>query len=58
MTEAGSNCWKPFTQKKSREDVQEVTANLAKDTSVDVAGAAVLSELEGIFTLKKNKKQQ
>lgn len=42
---------------KAQEEIQEVTAALAagKEISVDVWVATALSELNGIFTVEKNK---
>lgn len=43
---------------KDKEERQEVTCSLAaaKEVSLDVAAVAVLSELDGIFTLRGDQK--
>lgn len=57
---SGSNCCKPplDTTEEDTEDKQEATASLdtAKEISVDAAVAAVLPELDGIFTCEETKK--
>lgn len=53
---AWSNCCKLAfkTTEEDEEELQEVTVRpaAAKEMSVDAAGAALLSELDGILTLK------
>lgn len=43
---------------KDKEEIQEVTSSLAaaKEVSLDVAVVAVLSELDGFFTLRGGQK--
>lgn len=42
--------------KTLEEEIQELTVNLTKDTSVDAAEGAVLSEVNCIYTLTKEPK--
>lgn len=55
MTKAGGN-WLQAAFLTTEEEIEEVTANLAasKETGMDVALEAVLSELDDILSLTKN----